>query len=145
MTKTQASENCKNVTPAQQYCWARWLFFAFGWLNVGLGLIGIVVPGMPTTVFLIAALWAFSKSSERFRLWLWNHPVFGASIRDWHEHRVIPYRAKILATSMMALSLAVVAAFSEDLMLPMAMLVVMVPAALYVNTRASVAPSGADS
>ena len=69
---------------------------------------------MPTTVFLLVALWAFSKSSERFRTWLYDHKHLGPPIRDWHEHRVIPARAKIVALAMMAASLAIlvpVAAF----------------------------------
>ncbi len=114
--------------------------FGFGWLNVGLGVIGIVIPCMPTTVFLIIAAWAFSKSSERFRLWLWNHPRFGTSIRNWHEYKVIPYKAKILASSMMTISFVLVVAMAEDMVLPGVLLLVMVPAALYVNTRASKVP-----
>jgi uncharacterized protein len=140
MTKIPAPERYKIAEPKQMNCWARWLFLAFGWLNVGLGLIGVVVPGMPTTVFLIAALWAFSKSSERFRLWLWNHPRFGFTIRNWHEHKVIPFRAKIMATSMMVISFALVVAFADDMTLPLVLFAVMTPAALYVNTRASVVP-----
>lgn len=133
-------EKCQHAGPEQRNCWARWLFFAFGWLNVSLGLIGIVVPGMPTTVFLIVAVWAFSNSSERFRLWLWEHPRFGPSIRDWHEHKVIPYRVKIMATSMMAISFILVVALAEGFMLPLVLFLVMAPAAVYVNTRAGEVP-----
>ena len=43
----------------------RLVLLIFAWLNVALGLIGVIIPGMPTTVFLIIAAWAFSKSSER--------------------------------------------------------------------------------
>jgi len=141
MTKNDAPEQSTLAKPLHTNCWARWLFFAFGWLNVGLGLIGIVVPGMPTTVFLIAAAWAFSKSSERFRLWLWNHPLFGSAIRNWHEHQVIPFKAKIMATSMMAMSFVLAVVLAEDMTLPLVLFAVMTPAAIYVNTRASVAPA----
>jgi len=144
MTQSEAPDSDKHAKTQQTNRWTRWLFFAFGWLNVALGLIGVVVPGMPTTVFLIAAAWAFSKSSERFRLWLWNHPVFGSAIRDWHDHKVIPYRAKILASLMMATSFALVVIVAEDMTLPLVMFAVMAPAALYVNTRASVAPVRSD-
>ncbi|NQU56189.1 MAG: YbaN family protein [Rhodospirillales bacterium] len=140
MSKNESPEKCKFAKLQHTYCWARWLFFAFGWLNVGLGLIGVLVPGMPTTVFLIAAVWAFSKSSERFRLWLWNHPQFGSLIRDWHDHKVIPFRAKIMATSMMVMSFALVVILAENMILPLFLLMLMTPAALYVNTRASVVP-----
>jgi len=142
MTKIDTPEQNTLAKPLHMNCWARWLFFAFGWLCVALGLIGIVVPGMPTTVFLIAAAWAFSKSSERFRLWLWNHPLFGSSIRDWHEHQVIPFKAKIMATAMMAMSFVLAIVLAEDMTLPLILFVVMTPAAFYVNTRASVVPPG---
>ncbi len=122
-------------------CTARWLLIAFGWLNVGLGLIGVVIPGMPTTVFLIVALWAFSKSSEKFRRWLWEHPRFGPSLRDWHQHRVIPVRAKIAAASMMAFSLVIITAFiAESWVLPTLAAAFMVPACAYVLSRASSVP-----
>ena len=72
-----ATDNWKLSSAAVPRCAGRWLFFTFGWLNVVVGVVGVVVPGLPTTVFLIIALWAFSKSSERFRTWLWNHHRFG--------------------------------------------------------------------
>jgi uncharacterized protein len=139
-SNNQQYEDSRHASPEQTNCWLRWMLLGFGWLNVTLGLIGIIVPGLPTTVFLIVAAWAFSKSSERFRLWLWNHPRFGSSIRNWHDYKVIPYRAKIMASAMMAVSFVVVLVMAEDMTLPFALLAVMVPAALYVNTRASEIP-----
>ena len=125
-------------------CTLRWGLIAFGWLNVGLGVVGVVVPGLPTTVFLLVAAWAFSKSSERFQRWLWNHPRFGPSIRDRHQHRVIPRRAKILATAMMTMSfLFVTLVIAESWVLPAVLALVMVPAALYILTRARFSPAPA--
>jgi len=119
----------------------RWGLIAFGWVNVAVGLIGIFVPGLPTTVFLLIAFWAFSKSSERFQTWLWTHPRFGRPIRDWHEHQVIPVKAKILAAIMMSSSFVYVTIFvAGDWILPTVMALVMVPAAYYVLTRASEPP-----
>ena len=138
--QNQISERCSHVGIQTTNCWFRWLLMGFGWLNVVLGLIGVVVPGMPTTVFLIAAAWAFSKSSKRFHVWLWTHPRFGLAIRNWHEHKVIPYRAKIMASTMMLFSFTLVSVLTEDYTLPVILLFLMAPAALYVNTRASVVP-----
>ncbi len=122
-------------------CGARWALLIFGWANVVLGIIGIVIPGLPTTVFLLIALWAFSKSSERFQMWLWNHPRLGPPIRAWHEHQVVPVRAKFLAATMMSGSFAYVTFFvAEDWLLPSIMAAVMVPAAAFVLTRASNVP-----
>jgi hypothetical protein len=123
-------------------CTARWGLLAFGWVNVGLGMIGVVVPGMPTTVFLIIAVWAFSKSSVRFQRWLWEHQTFGPSIRAWHEHRVIPKKAKIMASLMMAASFIYVTFFvAESWVLPAVLAAVLVPSAAFILSQASTTPN----
>ena len=122
-------------------CFVRWFLLGFGWLNIGLGLIGVFIPGLPTTVFMLIALWAFSKSSERFQKWLWNHPRFGAPIQGWHRPRVISRRAKALAVGTMSASFLFILFFvAEDWMLPRIMAGIMGPVALYLITRASEAP-----
>ena len=87
---------------------------AFGWLNIGLGVLGMVLPVMPTTVFLLIALWAFSKSSLRSHRLLFAHPTLGRTIRAWHIHGVIPLRAKVTAVGMMTSSLIYVTLFVAD-------------------------------
>lgn len=114
------------------------LLLAFGWLNVGLGVLGAVLPVMPTTVFLLLALWAFSKSSRRFHRWLYTHPTLGRTLRDWHEHRVIPTRAKVLALSMMAASLTYVSlGLAQSWALPAGLALVLGAVALFIVTRPS--------
>ena len=76
------------------------LYVALGFLCVGLGYIGVIVPGMPSTVFFICAVWAFKRSSPRFEAWLLNHRVFGPTLRDWEESRSITLRTKIVAIAM---------------------------------------------
>ncbi len=125
-------------------CWMRWALIAFGWANVGLGVVGIFVPGLPTTVFLLVAVWAFSKSSERFHAWLWSHPHLGPPIRRWHEHRVIPIRAKVFAALTMTASFVYVTGFvAEDWLLPAVMAAILIPSAAYVLSRASEPPDAA--
>ena len=124
-------------------CSVRYFFFIFAWFNVALGLIGIIIPGMPTTVFLIIAAWAFSKCSERFHKWLWNHPRFGLSIQSWHNHRVIPKSAKFFASIMMIVSFIYVTIFvAENWVLPTLLAAIMVPAWIYIYTCESVPPIG---
>ncbi|MEQ8449944.1 MAG: YbaN family protein [Nitratireductor sp.] len=85
---------------------ARWAFLALGGVCTALGIAGVILPGLPGTIFLLIALWAFSRSSERLALWLFNHPRFGRTVRAWHAERAIPRPAKIAALSMMTASFA---------------------------------------
>ena len=125
-----------------KHCTLRWALLAFGWLNVALGVIGIIVPGMPTTVFLLMALWAFSKCSERFQTWLWEHKRLGPPVRAWHEHKVIPPAAKIFAVVMMSSSVAIVSFFiAESWVMPSVMACILVPIAFYIVTRTSYPPA----
>lgn len=64
---------------------------------VGIGAVGVFVPLLPTTPFLLLAAWAFARGSERWRQWLVSHPRFGPAITAWQRERAIPYRAKVLA------------------------------------------------
>ncbi len=86
---------------------ARFGYLALGCFLVGLGVIGAFLPVLPTTVFLIGALWAFSMSSKRLENWLLTHPRFGPRLVAWRAHRVIPVRVKVFAFSSMAVSLGI--------------------------------------
>ena len=79
-------------------------YWLLGWLCVGLGLIGAFLPLMPTTIFLLIAAWAFSKSSPRWHTWLREHPRFGETICAWEEHHAMPRRAKRIAWATLGVS-----------------------------------------
>jgi uncharacterized membrane protein YbaN (DUF454 family) len=82
------------------------LFLLLGWCFFCIGAVGVLVPGLPTTPFMLLALWAFSRSSKRFHDWLYTHPFFGPPLQDWDQHRVISRRVKILALLVMPGALA---------------------------------------
>ena len=79
-------------------------FLCLGLLAVGLGLLGVFLPLLPTTPFLIVAAWCFARSSQKLHDWLYDHPRFGRLLRDWDAHRVIPLWAKLCAVSAMTAS-----------------------------------------
>lgn len=114
----------------------------FGWTNVALGVLGMFLPVMPTTVFLLIALWAFSRSSARFHRWLYDHPRLGRPLRDWHARRVIPRRAKVLALGMMSASVITIYLFSaEAWWLPAVVAACLAPVAAFIATRPSTGSS----
>ena len=84
----------------------RVLFLVLGVLLLVTGIIGIFVPLMPTTIFLILAAWCFSKSSARLEAWLLGHATLGPTIVNWRTHGAIPPKAKIMACTGMAAGLA---------------------------------------
>lgn len=86
----------------------RLIYIAIGCAAIVLGVIGIFLPLLPTTPFLLVAAWAFAKSSPRLESWLVTHPRLGRPLRDWRERGAIPARAKLIAVAAMAASLAYV-------------------------------------
>jgi len=90
----------------------RIIFFTLGWIFFALGLIGVFLPVLPTTPFMLLALFMFTKSSKRFHDWLYHHRVFGPPLQLWQQHRIIPVKAKIMSVSMMSLSLLYIIFFS---------------------------------
>jgi uncharacterized protein len=80
---------------------------ALGAFFIGVGVIGIFVPGLPTTPFVLLAAACFSRSSDRLNQWLRRHPAFGKLIYDWENGRRIDRKAKITALVVMAAGLVV--------------------------------------
>lgn len=82
---------------------AQLLFGLLAYVSLGIGLIAIVVPGLPTTEFILLAAWAATKSSPRLSAWLENHRLFGPILFNWRNGKIIARRAKISATVSMLL------------------------------------------
>jgi uncharacterized membrane protein YbaN (DUF454 family) len=81
---------------------SRIIFLALGWVFVGLATVGIFVPVLPTTPFLLLAGSCFIRSSPRTRRWLAESRWFGPALRDWDEHRAVRRPVKLLATAVIA-------------------------------------------
>jgi uncharacterized membrane protein YbaN (DUF454 family) len=92
--------------PAVRRGASRVLWLVIGMISVGLGAIGVVVPGLPTTVFFIVAAWCFARSSPRFESWVLGLPRIGPMVRDHREGLGMPRRAKVVALAMMWTAIA---------------------------------------
>ena len=73
---------------------SRVFWFSLGVIFTGIGLIGIVVPGLPTTPLMILAAACFAKSSQRFYNWIINNRMFGEHVKNYREGNGIPKRSK---------------------------------------------------
>ncbi|MBJ9978281.1 YbaN family protein [Pseudomonas sp. S75] len=84
----------------------RYALLGLGWLSVALGVIGIFLPVLPTTPFLLLAAACFARSSPRFHAWLIDHPRLGPWIRDYLGGQGIPLKGKVYAIALMWTSIA---------------------------------------
>ncbi|RCV91915.1 YbaN family protein [Billgrantia montanilacus] len=82
-------------------------YIGLAWTSFCLGVIGVFVPLMPTTCFMLLAVWAASRGSPRFALWIREHPRFGPAVVAWEGERAIPRHAKWLAGAMLSVSILV--------------------------------------
>ncbi len=78
---------------------ARMFWIAAGWTAVALGVIGSVVPLLPTVPFMLLAAFCFARGSDRAHAWLMSHPRFGPAIEDWRASGAISRPAKRLAVA----------------------------------------------
>ena len=92
---------------------ARYLLMSLGIVSVALGAVGVFLPLLPTTPFILLALWCFARSSERFHQWLMKHPNFGPLITLWYSDEGIApssrNRILILMWCSLFISMAIIA------------------------------------
>lgn len=81
----------------------RWLWWLLAYASLALGLVGIVLPGLPTVPFVLLAAFAAARGSHRLHAWLLAHRQFGPLIHDWEREGAVSRRAKRLAIGMMVL------------------------------------------
>ena len=119
----------------------RTFFLLLGWLCVGLAFIGIFLPGIPTTPFLLVALWAFAKSSKRFHSWLLNHKKFGPILQNWESHKVVPRKAKILMVILQIAAIVILHYSLNNIIITIGVAILLMCVALYVISLPSSVPN----
>ncbi|MFD1160232.1 YbaN family protein [Roseovarius aestuarii] len=100
----------------------RLLWVTLGLLSLGLGIIGIAVPLLPTVPFVLLAAFCFARSSERLHNWLLTHPRFGPVIEDWNQNGAISPRIKRIST------LSILAVFGISLVMGLRPVILIVQA-----------------
>lgn len=98
------------------------VWFAIGVGAVALAVLGVALPLLPTTPFVLVAAFAFARSSDRWHAWLISHKIFGPIIENWREHGAISRRGKIIGM------VSILAVFVVSLVLKVAPLVLAVQA-----------------
>ena len=116
----------------------RYFFLTAGWFFFALGMIGIFVPLLPTTPFMILAAGCFSRSSKRLYEWLLSLKGIGPLVQDWEQHQVIRPRAKVMATTLICLLVSYPLLFKDfDLGIKGLVVFTIVSVLAYIWTRPS--------
>jgi uncharacterized membrane protein YbaN (DUF454 family) len=114
---------------------ARITWLVVGFVALALGALGIALPLLPTTPFILLAAFAFAQSSEKLHQWLLDHNVFGPLIDNWQRHGAISRRAKLLSVVSMAAVLVISVAMALPMVVIVVQVVVLGAAALFILTR----------
>jgi len=84
----------------------KYLWMGLGFLSLGMAYIGVIVPGIPFSIFLVFAAYCFAKSSPRMHAWIYNHKYFGPFLTNWTQKRVFPQKMKYMMIIVMSSSAA---------------------------------------
>ena len=114
---------------------ARLAWLVVGLVSLALGALGVALPLLPTTPFILVAAIAFARSSDRLHDWLVNHNVFGALIENWRRHGAISRRAKTVGVASMVALPIISLAMSAPAPMIVLQIVVLGAAALFVLSR----------
>ncbi len=106
-----------------------------GLTSVAIGAVGVVLPLLPTTPFLLIAAFAFARSSARLNRWLREHRSFGPLIDNWHRDGSIDRKVKRIAIIVILMTLVITWLFGAALWLIACQIVVLSAAAIYILTR----------
>ncbi len=94
--------------------WKRAAYVVAGSISFGLGILGIPLPLLPTTPFLLLAAYCYARGSERFYRWLIDHPTFGSYIRNYRDHGGTTLRVKTASISLLWITIGISATFAVE-------------------------------
>lgn len=103
---------CTSMAQQARHKPTRIILGGLGFLSLGVGMVGLILPGIPTTGPVLLAAFFFSRSSERFDRWLLEHRVFGSIVRDWRARRGFTTRAKAISITAIALTFSITVGFA---------------------------------
>lgn len=113
----------------------RVIYTGLAGISFSLGVIGLFLPLLPTTCFMLLAVGLASKGSPRFALWIRRHPRFGPPIRAWEQERAIPRHAKLVAVALLTLSMVVLALSINAVTVRIVLIVGLSMLAVWIYTR----------
>lgn len=125
----------KTLSPVRRT--AQTLYMVLGLVCVGIGVVNLVIPGLPSTVFFILALAAFERSSPRLERWLLEHRLIGPTLRNWRATGSIAPRTKVVAITMIWLFIGFSAWTVEPVWLKGLLLTIAACLTVYLSTRPS--------
>lgn len=110
----------------------RYILMTLGWLAMILATIGVILPLLPTTSFLLLAAWCFARSSPRFHDWLLHRSVFGRYLRYWQQHHAMPPGAKGKAILFILLTFALSLWMINIFWLRLLLLAILIPLIIFI-------------
>lgn len=117
------------------------LYITLGFFFVGLGVVGIFLPLLPTTIFLIIASYLFMKSSPELHEKLLNHKILGSYIKNYIEKRGMPIKSKISSICLLWTSILISSYFlTENLIVRIILLIVAIGVTVHIATLKSLKP-----
>jgi uncharacterized membrane protein YbaN (DUF454 family) len=85
----------------------RFLWKVLGFCSLGMAYLGVILPGLPYSIFVVGAAYCFAKGSPKMEAWLYNHKLFGPFLINWEQKRIFPQKMKYFMIAMMSTSLII--------------------------------------
>ena len=113
----------------------RFIFFLLALFFLGLAIVGVFLPGLPTVPFLLLAAWCAARGSDRLHQWIYAHPHLGKILIDWEKQKAISRSSKIAAVLMMAVSWVVMYLRVSEIWILLAVSILFVAVSLFLLSR----------